>query len=45
MLVCAYFNLLNRVVDGVGLSRDDAYYRAAGERLAAEARRYAKNEK
>ena len=36
-LVCAYFNLLNRVVDGVGIERDAAYYRTAGERLAAEA--------
>ena len=37
-LVCAYFNLLNRIVDGVGIERDAAYYRTAGERLAAEAR-------
>ena len=37
-LVCAYFNPLNRVVDGVGFKRDAAYYRAAGECLAAEAR-------
>jgi uncharacterized peroxidase-related enzyme len=37
-LVCAYFNMLNRVVDGVGIERDSAYYRESGARLAAEAR-------
>ena len=35
-LICGYFNLLNRLVDGVGIATDDAGSRAAAKRIAAE---------
>jgi hypothetical protein len=31
--VCALFNLMNRLVDGTGISSDRAYYELSGERL------------
>ena len=32
--VCCVFNVLNRLVDGLGLSADDEFFAAAGQRLA-----------
>jgi len=35
--VCALFNFMNRLVEGVGLTADDAYFPAAADRLSADA--------
>lgn len=32
--VCAYFNLMNRIVEGTGVSASSDYYETSGERLA-----------
>ena len=32
--VCAYFNLMNRIVEGCGVTMDPDYHRVAGRRLA-----------
>jgi uncharacterized peroxidase-related enzyme len=34
ILVCALFNFMNRVVDGIGIRADESYYRTSGNRLA-----------
>lgn len=34
--VCALFNLMNRLVEGAGLTGDDAYFEAAAERLSGD---------
>lgn len=33
VLVCALFNFMNRIVDGLGISADEAYYTKSGHRL------------
>lgn len=33
VLVCALFNFMNRMVDGLGVSADSGYYAESGERL------------
>lgn len=33
VLVCALFNFMNRMVDGLGVSADEAYYEKSGVRL------------
>lgn len=33
VLVCALFNFMNRLVNGVGIRGDDSYFRLSGERL------------
>ncbi|WP_290056326.1 carboxymuconolactone decarboxylase family protein [Amycolatopsis solani] len=33
VLVCALFNFMNRMVDGLGIQADDAYKKLSGERL------------
>jgi uncharacterized peroxidase-related enzyme len=33
VLVCALFNFMNRMVDGLGISADDSYKKLSGERL------------
>jgi len=33
--VCCAFNVLNRLVEGIGLSADAAFYEQAGKRLAS----------
>ncbi|HEX3591573.1 MAG TPA: peroxidase-related enzyme [Pseudonocardiaceae bacterium] len=33
VLVCALFNFMNRLVNGLGIQGDDDYFRASGERL------------
>ena len=35
VMVCALFNFMNRLVDGLGVRTDDDYFRTSGERLAA----------
>lgn len=35
VLVCALFSFMNRVVDGLGIMADDAYFRQAAQRLAS----------
>jgi uncharacterized protein YciW len=32
--ICAYFNLMNRIVEGSGCSAGESYFRDAGRRLA-----------
>ncbi|MFN3285110.1 MAG: peroxidase, partial [bacterium] len=32
--ICALFNLMNRLVDGLGIDAGDEYFRLASERLA-----------
>lgn len=34
--VCALFNFMNRLVEGTGLTGDDAYFAAAADRLASD---------
>lgn len=34
--VCALFNFMNRLVEGTGLTGDDAYFATAAERLASD---------
>ena len=34
--ICAYFNLMNRIVEGSGCSAGEAYFKAAGQRLAGD---------
>lgn len=35
VLVCALFNFMNRLVNGLGITSDDDYFRTSGERLVA----------
>jgi uncharacterized peroxidase-related enzyme len=35
VLVCALFNFMNRLVDGLGIRTHDDYFRTSGERLAS----------
>ncbi len=34
ILVCALFNFMNRVVDGIGIRADESYFSTSGNRLA-----------
>ena len=34
--ICAYFNLMNRIVEGSGCSAGEGYFKAAGQRLASD---------
>jgi hypothetical protein len=33
VMVCALFNFMNRMVDGLGISTDASYFAESGERL------------
>jgi len=34
--VCAYFNMLNRLVEGTGVKGDSVYHRGAGQKFARD---------